>query len=191
MTLRMLLMGLAVWGVMTAPSPARAEEPMPARVTGQFTLVDQDGRPVTEASYGGALRVMTFGYTFCPDICPTTLAAIAAAMDLLGPDAAQVVPIFVTVDPRRDTPAVLKSYVAAFHPRMAGLSGTPEAVETAARNFRVRFVVNAPTGTDPLNYTVDHSAGIYIMGRDGRFLAKLAHLAPPEDIAGRIRGLLR
>lgn len=189
-----LLFGvLAVVLALIGPSgsPAWAEATVAPSVTGRFSLIDQDGRPVTEASYAGHLRMMTFGYTFCPDICPTTLAVMAAAIQRLGPDAARVIPIFVTVDPKRDTPARLKEYVAAFDPRFAGLSGTQEAVARAAYDFRVRYHINSPEASDPDLYTVDHSAGIYIMDGDGHFLAKLPHQLEADDIAERVRAYLR
>ena len=185
-----LAMALAV--AVPGASPASADMLAPAlAMTGRFQLIDQDGHAVTEASYAGRVRMMTFGYTFCPDICPTTLALMAAVMERLGPDANRVVPIFVTVDARRDTPARLKQYVAAFDPRFVGLSGSPEAVDAAARNFRVRYRINPSDNGDPEAYSVDHSAGIYIMDSAGRFLAKLPHQLDADDITGRLRPYLQ
>ena len=188
-----LLGALAAILALTAPGgvPVHAETATATTLTGRFKLIDQDGRAVTEASYAGHLRLMTFGYTFCPDICPTTLAVMAAALQALGPDAARVIPIFVTVDPKRDTPQRLKAYVAAFDSRFVGLSGAPDAVDQAAHNFHARYHVNPPEAGDPDLYTVDHSAGIYIMDGDGRFLAKLPHQLDADDIAQRVRAALR
>lgn len=158
-----------------------------AEVTGRFRLTDHDGRPVTEATYTGRVRVVTFGYTFCPDICPTTLSTVAAALDMLGSKVEQVVPLFVTVDPRRDSAAHLKDYMSAFGPRFVGLTGTTEQVEDAARAFRVRYALQPPLDpADPNTYFVDHSAGIYIMDRAGGFAAKLGHRAEPEELAARL-----
>ncbi|MGE5477317.1 MAG: SCO family protein [Bacteroidales bacterium] len=161
---------------------ARADE-----VSGRFRLTDQDGRTVTEASYAGRVRVVSFGYTFCPDICPTTLSTVAAALDMLGAKASQVAPIFITVDPKRDSAQHLKEYVAAFGPSFIGLTGSTEQVDEAARAFRVRYAIQPPTNVDdPDSYFVDHSAGIYIMDRRGGFAAKLGHRADAEELAARL-----
>lgn len=158
-----------------------------AEVTGRFHLIDHDGRPVTETSYDGRVRVVTFGYTFCPDICPTTLSTVASALDILGPKAEQVVPLFVTVDPGRDTADHLKDYVSAFGPRFVGLTGSAAQVDDATRAFRVRYALQPPQDpADPNTYFVDHSAGIFIMDRHGGFAAKLGHRAEPEELAARL-----
>lgn len=158
-----------------------------AEVTGKFRLTAHDGRPVTEASFAGRVRVVTFGYTFCPDICPTTLSTVASALDQLGPKAEQVTSLFITVDPGRDTAEHLKDYVAAFGPSFVGLTGTVEQVDEAARAFRARYVIQPPTNVDdPGSYFVDHSAGIYIMDRQGGFVAKMGHRADPEEVAARL-----
>jgi len=158
---------------------------------GRFSLIDQDGRRVTEASWPGRLRVMTFGYTFCPDVCPTTLGTIAAALDGLGPaDGDKVVALFVTVDPGRDTPQHLKAYVAAFHPRMLGLSGTADEIAAAAKQFHVRYAFNPPEGADPNSYSVDHTAGIWIMDGDGRFVARLGQRATVDELVQSLRAHL-
>ncbi len=166
--------------LLTAPSSA-------AEVTGRFELTAHDGRTVTQDSYDGKIRVMTFGYTFCPDICPTTLNTMAGAMDLLGDKAAQVVPIFISVDPRRDTPAHLGEYMQAFGPDFVGLTGDQTAVDAAAKAFKIRYVLNPPHDpSEPDTYFVDHSAGIFIMDRQGRFVAKLGHRSEPDELAARL-----
>lgn len=158
-----------------------------AEVTGRFSLTTHDGRPVTEASFAGRVRVVTFGYTFCPDICPTTLSTVASALDLLGAKADQVTPLFVTVDPHRDSAAHLKDYVASFGPSFVGLTGSVEQVDAAARAFRVRYALQPPQDpAEPDVYFVDHSAGIYIMDRQGGFVAKMGHRADPEEVAARL-----
>lgn len=158
-----------------------------AEVTGRFILTAQDGQTVSDESFKGRVRMMTFGYTFCPDVCPTTLSTMVSALELMGKDADQVVPIFVTIDPARDTPDILKDYMSAFGPSFVGLTGTREQVDAAAKSFKVRYVIHPPMEGDPKNYLVDHSAGIYIMDRDGRFVAKMGHLSAPEDVAARLR----
>lgn len=160
-------------------------------LTGRFKLENHDAKMVSEQTYAGKIRVVSFGYTFCPDICPTTLSTIAAALDLLGPEADQVVPLFITVDPKRDTAAHLKDYVAAFGPSFVGLTGTREMVADATLQFKARYRIHKPeNAADPDTYFVDHSAGIFIMDRQGGFLAKLGHLATPEELAERLHLVL-
>ncbi|KIM00075.1 Cytochrome oxidase biogenesis protein Sco1/SenC/PrrC putative copper metallochaperone [Paramagnetospirillum magnetotacticum MS-1] len=183
--MRRLLLILLI--CLTAIPAAHAQEE--ARVTGHFILSDMNGRLVSDESYRGKVRLVTFGYTFCPDICPTTLNTLSATLDLLGADRAKVAVLFVSVDPERDTPAHLKEYLNAF-PDITGLSGTTEQVAAAARNFKVRFERQKPEGADPNVYSVDHSANIYIMDREGNFLARLPHLAAPDRVAERVRSYL-
>jgi protein SCO1/2 len=132
-----------------------------------------------------------FGYTYCPDICPTSLAVMAQALSLLGDDAEQIQPIFITVDPQRDTPELLAKYVAYFHPRMLGLSASPEVTKRIAELFRARYELVPAEDGDPRRYTVDHTASLFVLGRTGEFLAKFAHGLPARDVAGRLRELLR
>jgi protein SCO1/2 len=166
---------------------ARAEEE--ARLSGRFLLTDMDGRPVSDEAYQGRIRLVTFGYTFCPDICPTILNTLSMALDQLGPDRAKVVTLFISVDPERDTPAHLKEYLNSF-PEVIGLSGTPEQVAAAARNFKVRYERQSPEGDDPKVYAVDHTASIFIMDREGNFLAKMPHLSAPDRVAERVRSFI-
>lgn len=154
----------------------------PLGIGGPFKLVDQDNRPVTEQTYRGKYMLVYFGFTFCPDVCPTTLNHVADALDRLGDKADKLVPILITVDPKRDTPAALKQYVAAFTPRMVGLTGTPEQAAAAARAYRVYFKENR-TGPGPNDYTMDHSSILYLMGPDGAFVAPLRAEATGEQIA--------
>jgi len=154
---------------------------------GPFALIDHRGNPVTDRTYRGKYLTVVFGYTFCPDVCPTTLAAVAAAMDLLGSRADSVQPIFVTVDPERDTPAVLADYVAAFHPSMVGLTGSLERIREVAREYRVYFS-KLETGDD--TYPVDHSAYIYLVGPDGDVLTYWKHDVSPNAMAAAIERFL-
>lgn len=139
-------------------------------VGGPFTLVDQDNRPVTEKTYRGRHMLVFFGFTFCPDICPTTLNQVADALDRIGPKADRLAPIFITVDPKRDTPDAVKQYVTAFSPRLIGLTGTEEQVAAVARAYRVYFKENR-TGPGANDYSMDHSTIMYLMGPDGKFIA--------------------
>lgn len=139
------------------------------QVGGRFTMSDHTGKQVSDAAYRGKVMVVFFGFTNCPDICPTGLARMAEVMDALGPRAADVQPLFVTVDPGRDTPAVMKSYVEHFSDRIIGLTGTSEQVAAIAKAYRVYFKLHGDPATNP-NYVVDHSGFVYVMDRSGRFV---------------------
>jgi cytochrome oxidase Cu insertion factor (SCO1/SenC/PrrC family) len=145
----------------------------------QFTLTDHHGRTVTEADFRGRTLLVYFGYTYCPDVCPTTLSSIVDAMSLLGEGADALVPILITIDPERDSAAALADYVGAFDPRIIGLTGTPEQIAAAARPFRVYYERNG-TGAD---YTMDHSAFTYLLGPDGRRLEAFPHGTQAKEMA--------
>jgi len=157
-------------------------------IGGDFNLVDHTGQPVTSASYDGRLRLMFFGFTYCPDICPTELQMVAAALDQLGADAQKVAPLFVSIDPARDQPPQMAEYVGLFHPAIVGLTGTEAQVAAAARNFRV-YYAKVP-GDDPEFYTMDHSTYTYLMGPKGEFLTVFARGTTPEQMARTIRQYL-
>jgi cytochrome oxidase Cu insertion factor (SCO1/SenC/PrrC family) len=157
-----------------------------ALIGGPFSLVDQRGKQVTEQDFAGRFMLVYFGYTFCPDICPLTLATMAQAIEQLSPEQAdQVVPIFITVDPERDTVKQLASYAPLFSPRLVALTGTPEQIKQAAKAYRVYFAKVAGGGSS--DYLMDHSAFIYLMGPDGRYRRHFGHNATPEDIAKALR----
>jgi len=151
---------------------------------GPFQLVDQDGRPTDQRVLNGKWSVVFFGYTFCPDYCPTTLTTLGRAMTLLGPRAAKVQVVFVTVDPARDTPAALKSYLSSkVFPRNAvGLTGTPAQVAKAAKGYMVFY---QKEGTGP-NYTMDHSTALYLMDPKGQFDTVIADGLSPQQQADQI-----
>ncbi|WP_236025344.1 SCO family protein [Arenibaculum pallidiluteum] len=156
-----------------------------ARVGGAFNLTDQAGRTVTDQTYRGRLMLVYFGFTFCPDVCPTDLQVMAQALDLLGPSSAEVQPLFVTVDPERDTPGRMAEYVGLFDERIGGLTGTPEQIAEIAKGYKVYY--RKAKGSDPESYTMDHSAFIYLMGRDGAFLEVFPHGTTPERLAEAVR----
>jgi protein SCO1/2 len=157
---------------------------------GRYLLMDPNGRAVTNADFPGQFQLVSFGYSFCPDICPTTLSEQAAIMNRLGERAPLVQPIFVTVDPERDTPEKLRDYTVYFHPRLIGLTGSPELIAAAARNFGVRY----RKVTDPTipadRYPVDHTAGMFLLGPDGSYIRKFGYGTPIDIIAGRLAALL-
>ena len=177
---------------------ARSTTDLPApRVTGEaaianaYTLTDHTGQTITADDFDDQWQLVFFGFTHCPDICPTTLAYMAQVMDELGPDAAQVTPIFITVDPSRDTPEVMAAYVEVFHPRMVGLTGTEAQVAEAAGNFRVWYE-RAEDETAPDGYTMAHAGHIYIMAADGRFVdVWLEGDAPAATFADNLSTLIR
>ena len=173
-----------------APPPSAGGVALPAGVGigGPFTLVDGNGRRVTEADLRGKLALIFFGFTHCPDVCPTELQAVGQAMDLLGPQAEGVRPVFITVDPERDTPERMKDYVALFHPSITGLTGTPEQVAAAARAWRVYYNKVTPPGAS--EYLMDHSSFTYLMGRDGSLRSLFRPGVTPEEMASTIRANL-
>ena len=160
--------GLAGFALMNRQLAGPAGTGM-ALVGGPFTLTDQDGRRVSEKEFLGKHMLVVFGFTYCPDICPTELQVMTAALDAKGPDGEKIQPVFITVDPERDTPDVMKAYVANFSPRLIGLTGTPEEIASAAKAFRV-YYAKVPNEASPDSYLMDHSSIIYLMGPDGSFV---------------------
>jgi protein SCO1 len=153
-----------------------------------FALTDHTGKPRTLADFRGKAVVMFFGYTQCPDVCPTTLGTLAEAMKALGPDADRVQVLFVTVDPERDTQALLSQYVPAFDPRFVGLYGDAAATERVAKEFKV--IYQKQPGPSPGSYTVDHSAGVYVFDPQGRLRLYVSHGQGPDVYAHDLRLLL-
>jgi protein SCO1/2 len=167
-----------------------------ATMGGPFTLTDQDGRRVSDTDFAGKYRLVYFGYTFCPDVCPTDLAMIGAAMRRLessDPEvAAKVQPIFISVDPARDTPAVLKRYVAAFHPRLIGLTGSEEEIARVAREYAVYYHREPPQpGAAPDQYLVDHSRMAVLYGPDNKPIAIMPEDQGPEGIVQELKRWVR
>jgi protein SCO1/2 len=153
-----------------------------------FSLVDHTGKPRTLADYKGKVVVLFFGYTQCPDVCPTTMADMASVMQKLGAQADRVQVAFITLDPERDTQELLAAYAPAFDKRFAGLRGSPEQTARVAKEFKV-FYSKVP-GTQPGSYTIDHTAGSYVFDREGRLRLFIRHGQPAESIAHDIRQLL-
>lgn len=176
------------------PAPVRsAAEVARELVTGEFSLTDHTGRPVTDRDYRGSWRLVFFGYTHCPDVCPTALATVALVLDELAGDADRLQPLFVTIDPDRDTTEVMADYVAAFHPRIVGLTGSPDAVAAAAKAYRV-YYARAPlpgeTAADAGDYAMDHTGYFYLMDPDGAYATVFSPYDSAEDIARKISARL-
>ncbi len=160
-----------------------------AQVGGPFTLIDTQGRTVSDSDFRGRLMLVYFGFTHCPDVCPTDLSAIGEAVRTLGPAADGIAPIFITLDPQRDTPAVMGDYVQLIDPRVIGLTGSPQATDAAAKAYRV-FYKRAERPDAPDDYGVDHSAYIYLMDRDGKFLTVFRHGTEPDAIVAGLKSHL-
>ncbi len=156
-----------------------------AAIGGPFTLVDQNGETVTDLSFRGKLMLVYFGYSYCPDVCPVDLLIMSNALTQLGEAAEGVAALFITVDPERDTVSQMKSYLSGFHPAIAGLTGDREQVSQAIAAYRVYA---KKVESDSLaGYLMDHSAFIYVMDREGKYLAHFAHNTPAEEIAKKLR----
>lgn len=194
--LAVALAGLAagvIGAIATLPSVREMWSPQAtvgkAQVGGPFTLVDATGRTVTDADFRGRYMLVYFGYTYCPDVCPAGLQVIAAALDKLGPKADKVAPIFISVDPARDTPAKMGDYVKSFGSRFVGLTGSQDQVAAAAKGYRVYYkkIVDPKS---PADYTLDHSSIIYVMDPKGEFVMHFTHASSADMIAERLGKLL-
>jgi protein SCO1/2 len=156
-----------------------------ANIGGPFALIDQHGKPTTEADFKGKVMLVYFGYTYCPDVCPTTLATIGQALDRLSPDERkQVAPIFITVDPERDTADVMGQYVANFAPDMVGLTGPLDAIQKVEHEYHV-YAAKHPEKDG--SYSMDHSSIVYFMDRDGRYRAILSGEVTAAQIADGVK----
>lgn len=159
-----------------------------ASIGGPFTLIDQHGNTVTDQSLRGQYLLIYFGYTFCPDVCPTELQAMSQAVDALGSAGDAVTPVFITVDPARDTVEQLASYAPHFHPRLVALTGTEQQVAAAAKVYRVYYKKAEDAGST--DYLMDHSSIIYLMGPDGAFLTHFSFGTEPGEMAEGMRKYL-
>jgi protein SCO1/2 len=156
-----------------------------ALIGGPFSLVGADGKPVTDRDFRGRYMLVFFGFTHCPDICPAELQVIAQALEQLGDKAKTVVPIFITLDPERDTPQAMANYVKSFGPNFVGLTGSPEAIAAAAKAYRVAYskVENKEAAGD---YSVDHSALVYLMDPEGRYVTHFSYGLGADQMAEKL-----
>jgi cytochrome oxidase Cu insertion factor (SCO1/SenC/PrrC family) len=188
----LLIVGLGVvggglWYVLGSRMGPGAAATVP--IGGPFTLTDQHGETVTERDFAGRWMLVYFGYTYCPDVCPLSLMNMGLALDMLEQDEAEhVVPVFITVDPERDTVEQLASYAPSFHPRLVALTGTPTQVRDAAKAYRVYFA--KAEGEDTTDYLMDHSGFIYLMGPDGTYRSHFSHTTSPEAMAEGLKAAL-
>jgi protein SCO1/2 len=160
-----------------------------ALIGGPFTLVDQTGKTVTDQDFRGRYMLVFFGFTHCPDICPAELQVMSAALDALGPKADSVVPIFITLDPERDTQAAMGAYVKNFGPRFVGLTGSSEQIAAAAKAYRVAYSKFQQDKTSS-DYSIDHSALVYLMGKNGEYITHFAYGTPASQMTETLRRYL-
>jgi len=159
-------------------------------IGGPFTLTDHNGNTFTEQNLLGRYSLVFFGYTFCPDVCPTTLTDLGETMNLLGEEGEKVKTVFISVDPERDNPEDLKEYVAYFHPNVVGLTGTPEQVAKVAKAYRIYYSREKTENTTDDDYTLSHSSIVYLMGPNGKFLTHFSYGTDSTKIAQKILELM-
>ncbi|MDP1734679.1 MAG: SCO family protein [Sulfuritalea sp.] len=182
---------LPAMGQTASAVPRHTEEPAEAtNLVPRYLLQDPRGRVVTQESFRGRFQLIAFGFISCPDVCPTTLLGFRNIIEALGDKAGRLQPLFITVDPERDSASVLREYTSAFHPAILGLRGSPELLQRAADSFRVRYEKVREPGAAADIYTMDHSTGMYLLDGDGRFLVKFSINAPTQEIAARISALM-
>ena len=160
-----------------------------ALIGGPFTLVDQNGKTVTDQDFRGRFMLVFFGFTHCPDVCPAELQVMSQSLDALGPKAEEVVPLFITLDPERDSAAVMAEYVKNFGTRFVGLTGSPEAIAAAAKAYRVAYA-KFQENPASANYSVDHSALVYLMGKDGEYVTHFPYGTPAAKMTEALRRYL-
>jgi protein SCO1/2 len=185
----LVILGAGVFLALTLRDNPRgaAGTVLASAIGGPFRLTNQNGKTVTDADLKGKWSLVYFGYTHCPDACPTALNDISIALEDLGAKRDAVRPVFITVDPERDTPEALKAYVTSFDAPILALTGTPDEVAQAAKGYRVYYAKHPEVGGD---YSMDHSSVIYVMDPQGRFTASFTHESTPEQIAERLKNLL-
>lgn len=186
--------------LLATASPAFAQTAVGARhtapaqdaapLTPRYLLMDPQGRAVTHEDFRGRFQLVSFGFISCPDVCPTTLLEVKQILEILGDQAKQLQPVFITVDPERDTREILREYTAAFDQRILGLTGSPELIRRAADSFRVQYEKVREPGAAPQNYTMNHTAGMVLLDGQGRFVARFAYAMPAAEIAQRIRAAM-
>ena len=163
--------------------------PSASAIGGPFQLIDQDGKPISDQDLKGKPFLVFFGFTHCPDVCPTTLFEVSELMRALGKDADRTAALFISVDPERDTPAKMKDYLSSFDPRVRGATGSRPAIEAAEKAYRV-YAKKVPSDKDKDDYSMDHTALVYLMDKQGRFVAPFSLKRPPAEAAAELRKYL-
>jgi protein SCO1 len=178
-----LLAFIALSGSLTRMVPAGTTvQTGKALIGGPFTLTDHNGKRVTEKDFLGKPMLIFFGFTHCPDICPSALQVVSAALDKLGAKGAGVTPVFITLDSERDTPEKLADYVKSFHPRLVGLTGSAAEIDAVAKSYHV-FYQKVADDKSPASYTFDHAAILYLMGANGAFVTHIPHATNVDEVA--------
>lgn len=180
-----LIAAAVVFGTAFTPAIAQ-DQAAESAIGGRFMLENHNGEIVLDQDFLGKYMLITFGYTYCPDVCPTNLVNMSTALEQLGDKADQIAPIFVTVDPERDTAERLLDYVKNFDERLIGLTGPQEMIDSIKSRYKVFSEIHRPQGWKNGDYTVDHTASIYLMSKEGKFLVKFAHGMDPVEMAKRI-----
>lgn len=180
----LIFAGLYIRGTLGPQDSQHVTQSGEAAVHSEFTLTDHTGKRVTEADFDGRWQMVFFGFTYCPDVCPTTLAYIATVLDTLGDSATRIAPLFVSVDPDRDTPEVMSDYVSAFHPQIVGLTGSDADIAATADAFRV-YYERIEEDSAPNGYLMAHSGHIYFMTPEGRFETVFREADQPSEVMAR------
>jgi len=189
---------IAAFAVLTYLKPSETDRGIVtgAALGGPFTLTDSNGRAVSDTDFRGKFMLVYFGYTFCPDICPTALTAMADTLDRLGEDGEKVVPLFITIDPERDTPEHLKEYISFFHPRQVALTGSADQIAAVAKSYGIFYTKDPVKGDGHDNhehdhdYDMTHASTILLMGPDGKYRTHFRHGDTVQDMTDRIRKFL-
>jgi protein SCO1/2 len=185
-----LLAGVgAAYLALNVPGTSGTQSTGRVAIGGPFNLIDTTGQRRTEKDYAGKPMLVFFGFTNCPDVCPSGLQTLTVALDKLGDKANQLTPLFITVDPERDTPQSLAAYIKSFHPRIQALTGTPEEVQAAIKAYRV-YAVKVPDEKDPTRYNVDHSSFFYLMNANGEYLKHFPHTTDADVLAQALAAAL-
>lgn len=174
---------------LTTVNPAKMGSGTPL-IGGPFTMLNQSGETVTEKSYAGKYMLLFFGFTKCGDVCPTELQVMAAAFTEMGASSDQITPIFVSVDPDRDTPSVMADYVKNFHPRLQGLTGSTEQLAAFTKDYHI-FYQKVPNPKDPKDYEMDHSSILYLMGPNGKFIKHFPYTTDAKTLAEQLKSVLK
>lgn len=171
----------------TAPDAHVVTEKIAALIAPRYLLMGTNGRSVTSEDFRGRLQLIAFGFVSCPDVCPTTLLEMSHVLAAMGARAQHLQPIFITVDPQRDTAQVLGAYIQGFDARILGLTGPIDLVRRAAENFKVQFAKVQEPGANPDVYTMDHTSGMFLLGPDGSLVAKFGYGAPVAEVSERVQ----
>ena len=183
---------MLVSGIIFAISTPAVADTATSKVTtgGRFILRTHLGEVVTDQDFSGKFMLVYFGYTYCPDVCPTSLLVMTQALNLIKKDAEYIQPLFITIDPQRDTMRVMKDYVDAFHPSIIGLTGSDASINSIVKKYRVVAEKHSEDGADKDDYSMDHTAAIFLMGPDGTYLMRFPYTTTGKQMAKKLKELV-